>query len=264
MFSRDRKQLIGMVHLGASPGTPAASLDVAEIARRAASEATALAAAGFDALIVENMHDRPYLTGAVGPEVVAAMTRAALAVRAAAPGLPCGVQVLAGANREALAVALAAGLDFVRVEGFVFAHVADEGLIESGAGELLRYRKQIGAEGVQILADIKKKHSSHSLTADTDIAETAKAAEFFLADGLVITGTATGAEASLEELAAVREATALPLCVGSGIDAHNALSYLEYADALIVGSSIKIDGRWQNPVCPDRAAHFVKAARPDA
>jgi len=81
--------------------------------------------------------------------------------------LPLGVQVLAAANREALAVALAVGATFVRVENFVYAHVADEGLMPvADAGPLLRYRRQIGADHVKILADVKKKHSSHALTAE--------------------------------------------------------------------------------------------------
>lgn len=50
------------------------------------------------------------------------------------------------------------GLDFIRAEGFVFSHVADEGIINACAGNLLRYRKQVGAENIQIFADIKKKH----------------------------------------------------------------------------------------------------------
>jgi predicted TIM-barrel enzyme len=81
---------------------------------------------------------------------------------------------------------------FVRVEGFVFAHVADEGIIDGCAGEILRYRRQIGADDVLVLTDVKKKHSSHALTADMDIAETARAAEFFLSDGVIVTGLATG------------------------------------------------------------------------
>ena len=44
-----------------------------------------------------------------------------------------GIQILAAANREAVAVAHAAALDWVRVEGFAFAHVADEGFINSCA-----------------------------------------------------------------------------------------------------------------------------------
>lgn len=100
-----------------------------------------------------------------------------------ASGLPLGVQILAGANLAAMAVAHACGASFVRVEGFVFAHVADEELIESSAGELLRYRRAIGADAVRVFADIKKKHSAHAITADVDLAETARAAEFFQADG---------------------------------------------------------------------------------
>ena len=67
-----------------------------------------------------------------------------------------------------------------------------KGIIESCAGELLRYRRAIGAERVLVFADIKKKHAAHAITADVSIAETAHAAELFLADGLIVTGTATG------------------------------------------------------------------------
>ena len=56
--------------------------------------AAAARAAGFDALLIENMHDAPYVTHH-DPAVVAAMTAAALAVRDATPDLPLGVQVLA-------------------------------------------------------------------------------------------------------------------------------------------------------------------------
>ena len=79
-------------------------------------------------------------------------------------------------------MAHATGLDFVRVEGFAFAHVADEGIIESSAASLLRFRRQIGAERVQVWADVKKKHASHALTADIGIGEAAAAAEFMRAD----------------------------------------------------------------------------------
>ena len=42
--------------------------------------------------------------------------------------------------------------------------------------------------------------SSHALTSDVSIEETARAAEFFLSDGLIITGAATGLEADPNEL----------------------------------------------------------------
>ena len=98
------------------------------------------------------------------------MTAVGLAVRQAST-LPLGVQILAAANREALAVAQACGAAFVRVENFAYAHVADEGLMPTAeAGPLLRYRRQIGADSIQIIADVKKKHSSHAITADVPLA----------------------------------------------------------------------------------------------
>ncbi len=253
-------RLIGMVHLAALPGTPGHGLRQGEMVARACEDALALRAAGFDALLVENMHDRPYVRGGAGPEVVAAMTLACRAV-AECSGLPCGVQVLAGANAAALAIAAAVGLAFVRVEGFVFAHVGDEGLHEACAGELLRYRKLLGAEGVMVYADIKKKHSAHALTADVDLAETARAAEFFLADGVIITGARTGQEPELAAVLPVREATRLPILIGSGVTAGNVRGFLTSADAVICGSDVKELGDWRRGVCPERARALVAAAR---
>lgn len=66
--------------------------------------------------------------------------------------------MLACGNKEALAIANACNLDFVRTEGFVFSHIADEGFTNAMAGELLRYRRNIDAENVLIFTDIKKKH----------------------------------------------------------------------------------------------------------
>ncbi|MEM7311267.1 MAG: BtpA/SgcQ family protein [Planctomycetota bacterium] len=260
LFGRERA-LVGMVHLGALPGTPRSADPVSALVERAVGEARLLADAGFDAVLLENMHDVPYLRRDVGPEIVAAMTAAATAVRAAIE-LPLGIQVLAGANREAVAIAHAAGCSFVRAEGFVFAAVADEGLLESAdAGPLLRYRRAIGAEDVAILADVKKKHSSHALTADVGTAATAGAAEFFGADGVVVTGAATGAETDARELAECRAATSLPLVVGSGTTPDNVAELFRHADAAIVGSWFKRGGRWSEPPDPVRARRLVEAAR---
>src|SRR6186713_109802 len=150
------RALLGVIHLPALPGTPATSLGLETILERAVEEARVYAAAGFHGIMIENIGDRPFLKRAVGPEIVAAMAAIGREVKRAV-SVPLGVQVLAGANREALAVALACGARFARVEGFVFGHVADEGLMESDAGDLLRYRRAIGAEEVKVFADIKKK-----------------------------------------------------------------------------------------------------------
>ncbi len=251
------RALIGMIHLGALPGTPHARLPIDAIVETAVAEARIYAQAGYHGLAIENMHDRPYLKRAVGAEIVAAMTAAAIAVRRAVP-LPLGIQVLAGANREALAVALASGAAFVRVEGFAFAHVADEGTIESDAGELLRHRRTLGAEKIRVFADIKKKHSAHAITADVDLVETARAAEFMLADGVIVTGAATGRAADPAEVAAVSGAVGIPTLVGSGVTPDNVARF-GAADAIVVGSSVKQGGQWSNALDPGRVAALAAA-----
>ncbi len=179
------------------------------------------------------------------------------AVKATTP-LPLGVQVLAGANRASLAVALAAGGSCVRVEGALFAHVADEGWMDADAGELLRYRRQIGAERIAIFVDIKKKHSAHAVTADVDLLATARAAQFFLADGVVVTAGETGEAAAPDEVEATARAIAIPTFVGSGVTPDNVGDYLEAA-GLIVGSCLKEGGRWDAPMARSRLT-AMKAA----
>lgn len=243
-----RKRLIGMIHLAALPGTARGTLSVAEIARRAAAEARMFREAGFDGVLIENMHDTPYLARVVGPEIIAAMTVAAGVVKAEFPGLT-GIQILAGANEQAIAVAHACGLDFVRAEGFVFGHLADEGWLDACAGPLLRYRKTIGAEHVEIWADIKKKHSSHAVTADVSLVETAHAAAFFGANAVIVTGRVTGDAPIPSDFEGLRGA-GLPVVIGSGVTVENLPAFSAVADVFIVGSSLKTGGIWSNELDP--------------
>ncbi|XP_039983809.1 uncharacterized protein F13E9.13, mitochondrial isoform X2 [Xiphias gladius] len=234
-------------------------MTMSHITEEACREASIYRDAGIDALIIENMHDIPY-SFSVGPEVCACMTAVCTAVRSICPLLPLGVQILSSANQQALAVALASGLDFIRAEGFVFSHVADEGFLNACAGDLLRYRKQIGAEHVQIFTDIKKKHSSHALTSDVTIEETARAAEFFLSDGLVITGAATGVTADPRELREVSKSVRIPVLIGSGVTHDNIEHYLD-ANGMIIGSHFKENGHWANAVNPEKVKRFMDKIR---
>lgn len=253
-----RKPVIAMIHVGALPGTPACGLGLRALEKQALREAKLFRAAGVHGLLLENMHDTPYLRGGVGPEIVAAMAVMARAVKQASQ-LPCGIQILAGANREALAVAHAAGLDFIRAEGFAFAHVADEGIIQSSAAELLRFRRAIGAERVLVWADVKKKHSSHAITADVDVGETAHAVEFMRGDAVIVTGTVTGDAPQREDVLTVRRKTRLPVYLGSGVTANNLESFFAAADGFIVGSEFKQGGNWSRAVDARRVEQFMSA-----
>ena len=252
------KPVVAMIHLGALPGTPACRRSLREIETQAIREAKLYREAGVHGLMLENMHDTPYLRGHVGPEIVAAIAIIARAVKDAA-GLPCGLQILAAANTEAIAVAHAAGLDFIRAEGFAFAHVADEGIIQSSAAELLRYRRAIGADHVQVWADVKKKHSSHAITADVAIGETAHAVAFMRGDAVIVTGAVTGDAPQPADVHAVKQATRLPVYLGSGVTAENIGTFLGEADGFIVGSEFKTGGHWSGKVDAKRVGRFMSA-----
>lgn len=259
LFSQS-KPIIGVIHVGALPGTPASTQSVSDLIGDAAREATLYRDGGVDAIMIENMHDVPYLRGSVGPEIVAAMTLIGQAVKTESR-LPVGIQILAGANIEAMAAAQAAGLDFIRAEGYVFAHVADEGWIESSAAKLLRYRKQIGAESVEVWTDVKKKHSAHAITADVSLGEMAETVEFMRGNAVIVTGSTTGEAPKIEDVREAKSHCRLPVVLGSGIDADNLSSFYSTSDGFIIGSYFKIDGHWANSIDPRRIDRFIQTAQ---
>lgn len=248
LFGIERCALVGMVHLQPLPGSPGWDGAMSDVLSRARSDAETLLEGGCDALLVENMGDLPFLRGRVEPETVAA---AAIATREVVKlGAPTGVAMLAGANREALGIAVAAGASFIRVEAYAYAHVADEGWLDACAGELLRVRRALGV-GVKVWADVRKKHAAHSVTADLSLAELARGHAFCGADALVVTGPATGEPTAIEDVEAAREA-GLPVIVGSGVTAATARQFAARSEALVVGSWLKEEGDWRRPVDPAR------------
>ena len=250
------KPVIGVIHVAALPGAPTNTLPVSKIIAQAVREAAIYRDCGVDGIIIENMHDTPYLRGSVGPEIVAAMAVVGHAVKTESRA-PTGIQILAGANIEAMAVAHAADLDFIRAEAYAFAHVADEGVIQSSAAALLRYRKMIGADRVQVWADVKKKHSSHAITADVGLGATAEAVDFMRADAVIVTGAVTGEAPKIADVEEAKAHCRAPVLLGSGVDADNIADFYQAADGFIIGSYFKVDGRWSNPVDGERVRRLM-------
>jgi hypothetical protein len=226
-------------------------------------------AGGMDGVVLENMHDFPCVREAeMGPEVAAYMTRLAVAARARTDELsegarrpPIGIQVLFAANRTALAVAQAAGLDFIRAEAWTHAHISDKGWIDAQGGRVVRYQHAIGASGIRVFVDVKKKHASHALTADLAPGEVAALQELHRADGVIVTGSVTGDAPDASELREIRGQTKLPVLLGSGIDASNLAEFFPLADGFIVGTSLKEGGEWDAPVDKRRVRELAEEAR---
>ena len=258
MLPPNRCALIGMVHLLPLPGSPGWNRDPAAVRQRALSDARALVDNGCDAILLENMGDAPYLNGHIEPAALALAS--VIAADLAQLPVPLGVQLLAAANTHALAAALASGAQFIRVEGFAYGHLADEGWIDACAGPLLRRRAELGAQHIQIWADVQKKHAAHAATADLSLEELAHGYAFCGADALILTGTRTGAPTDPEHLRRAAHA-GLPLIVGSGVTPHDAPTLAPHARGLIVGSYLKHDGDWRNPVDPQRVRALRDALR---
>jgi len=253
------RALIGMVHLCPLPGSPSESHTLDETVRLAVADAKALADAGFDALMIENFGDAPFRATEVDPHTVAAMTAVARCVRRAVE-LPLGINVLRNDARAALAIATCCEAAFVRINVHVGVYATDQGIIEGRADETLRYRRRLNSS-VAILADVHVKHAVPM--SNPSIAEAAEETAYRgKADGLIVSGTATGKPTSLDDLRAVRDAVRdRPIYVGSGASASSIKELFQFADGAIVGTAVKQDGRTTAPVDPARAKAFIQAAR---
>ncbi len=251
--------LVGMVHLLPLPGAPGWRGSMDEVLDRACADATALAGAGFDAVMVENFGDVPFHPGRVPPETVAAMARAVAAVRGAA-SLPVGVNVLRNDAEAALALAAVCDAAFIRVNVHVGAMWTDQGLIQGRAHATLRRRAHL-APGVAIFADVHVKHATPP--SGWGLEDAARDTWWRgLADALVVSGSGTGAATAPADLHRVRQAVPKAVIfVGSGVTAAHAHQLLAEADGAIVGTSVMNDGRPGTGIDPARAAALVAAVR---
>jgi membrane complex biogenesis BtpA family protein len=167
--------------------------------------------------------------------------------------------MLEAANITSLEIAAEADLDYIRGEAFVFAHVGGSGVINGSAGKILRRRKELHAEHIKVFADVKKKHGSHSLTIDLDIKDEVMQAEFFMADGVIVTSQFTGINPDKSDLIKAKSVTKLPVLIGSGMTAANIQEYLPLADGFIVGSCFRKDGKFLELLEPERLNKFMRA-----
>jgi membrane complex biogenesis BtpA family protein len=265
MLSRDgfadrfgRRAVIGMVHVAALPGAPLFGGSMEAIVDAALRDAEALRDGGCDAIAFENFGDRPFFRERVAAETVAALTRVICSVTAHVR-LPFGVNVLRNDADAALAIAAATGAAFIRINVHTGTMVTDQGIIEGRAAETLRKRAAI-APAALIFADHMVKHAM-PLTAIDEQQAAKDLRHRGFADSVIVSGAGTGAEVDRARLSAVREALPdAPILLGSGLTAANAQTFAD-ADAAIVGTSVKIDGRTEAPVDRDRVARVVAAFR---
>jgi len=251
------KFLAAMIAVLPLPGSPLYDGDDQKVIDQALSDLEAYKKEGIDSIFLENDHDLPYIQPPLDEKGVALMTKIAREARKRFDG-PIGIQMLEAANITSLEIAAEADLDYIRAEAFVFAHVGGSGIINGSAGKILRRRRELKAEHIQVFADVKKKHGSHSLTMDLDIKDEIIQAKFFLADGVIVTGQFTGVNPDQDDLVKAKSVTKLRVLIGSGMTAENITDYLPLADGFIVGSDFRKDGKFLEKLEPERLSKFMK------
>ena len=254
LFLRQKKILIGVVHLRPLPGAPHWAGKLEDLIRLAVNDARAYEHGGAHALFIENFGDAPFTKGRVAPETIAAMAVAGRAVREAV-GLPIGFNVLRNDACTALALCAACGGSFIRVNVHSGAMLTDQGIIEGDAHSTLRYQRQI-CPTAQIFADVHVKHAVP--LGDWSLEEAARdTVERGLADALIVSGSGTGMAADVTDVQRVRAACSkAKILLGSGVTRENIRDFTD-ADGFIVGTALKANGKLSNPVDPKRVRQLV-------
>jgi uncharacterized protein len=252
------KPVIAMVHFPALPGRPqhdraAGRARLVDVVGR---DLAALQEAGVDGLLFCNEADLPYQL-AVGPEIPAAMAAVIGELRSSVR-LPFGVNILWDA-RASLALARATGAAFIR-EVLTGVYESDLGMIAPAIGDLAAYRDAIGAGDVALFDNIAPEFAS--AIGSRGIADRARGAAFLGADAILISGPAAGVPFAMSDLAAAKEAVPdTTVVANTGVRAESIADIFAVADAVIVGTSLKVDGITWNAVDPARAQRLMDAAR---
>lgn len=256
----EAKPAIGVVHLRPLPGSPRNQETLDEIAEAALRDAEAIVEGGMDGLLIENFGDTPFFRGQVPPVTVACMTEIAGQIRRRF-SVPLGINILRNDGCSALAVAVAVEAQFIRVNILSGARVTDQGVIEGIASQLLRDRRLLAADDVQIWADVAVKHSG-PLAPRSLQDEVTDTIERSHADAIIVTGAATGRPASLAEMSVAKQvAEQTPVLLGSGVSAENLSEWMSLADGFIVGTALKEGGRTDRPVSLEAVKNFVSVLR---
>jgi len=256
---KTRSPIIGVVHLLPLPTSPRWGGSLKAVIDRAEQEAAALASGGVDGMIVENFFDAPFTKNQVDPVVVSAMTIVVQRIQNLVT-LPVGLNVLRNDGKSAMAIASCVQAQFIRVNVLTGVMATDQGLIEGEAYQLLRYRRELGSD-VKILADVLVKHARPLSSPNLTVA-VKDTIERGLADGVILSGWATGSPPNIEDLElACGAANGTPVFIGSGANWENIDTLMQAADGVIVSSSLKRHGRIEQPIDPIRVSQFVEAAR---
>lgn len=258
-MKKGEKISIGMVHTLPLPGSFHGGYTLEEVIERAVSDARTLEQAGFDAVIVENVSDGPFLSTGADTRQLVSLAITTWKVREAVK-IAVGIDVCGRQSAGIEIASILKGVDFIRYSSMVDVRIGAEGISQPNGNDVVWLRKLIGAEHVKILADIQVKHT-FAFKEEIEIEDSALWAVSKGCDGLIVTGLSTGLETSAETMRRVKKVCSVPVVAGSGVSVKNVKEQYEVCDGAIIGSSLKKEGNLLHPIDPELAAGFIKKAK---
>jgi len=222
------------------------------IRKEVLAEVEMVARIGFDGVILQNMHDVP-IGQTARPETIGYMTRLACDIRQHFPQLILGILVNWD-GLASLAVAEAAGADFVRVEHlYTGVSVSSVGFMQGQCGPICEMRKRLSSP-IPVYADVQEVNSTY-VSPKPKAAAAVEVVRSAFADGVFVSGA--GTEESLSYVRQIKQRMpGVPVFLGGGATGENVRELLRYYDGVSVATWIK-NGNMRNPIDPQRAQLFL-------
>ena len=253
------KAIIAMCHMQAMPGDPGydGQKGMDWVIKNMYDDLIALQNGGVDSVMFSNEFSLPYMTK-VDTITVASMATAIGELKRYIK-IPFGVNVLWDGEKT-LDLAKACGADFVR-EIYSGVYASDFGMWNTDFGRVARHRKSIDAGNVKLIFNILPEAAKY--LADRDIVEIAKSTVFNCkADSLCVSGLTAGSETNSQILKRVKDAVPdTVVLANTGCRPDTIEAQLSVADGAVVGTTFKVDGKFENGVDEKRVREFMSIVK---
>lgn len=250
---KNKKTLIGMIHLPALPGYPEHP-GMHAVAKKALVDLETLQQAGFHAALVENDNDRPPHFG--WNQTISHTFLQIMKVLKKKSRIPIGMEIIYDMPGT-VTVAAKAKADFVRLDVFVDNVQTRYGpSIQAQAEKIVKMRDSL-APNLLLLTDIHVKHVT--MLDKKTLQQSAKEAIAAGSDALIITGTWTGVEPNVDDCRAAKKvAKNIPVLIGSGLNKNNINKLFSIVGGGIVGTSIKTEDYINKKKAKELVSHVEK------
>lgn len=249
------KPVIALLHLNAFPGDPLyqSGDSMKKVVEDARKDLHALQDGGVDGVLFSNEFSLPYQAHVdyIAPAAMARVIGELMSEIKVPYGIDCESDTMA-------AIDLAAAVDANFVRGlFTGGYVGDGGLTIPDVAAVLRRKKALGLDHCRLLYFLN--NESDEYLAPRDVLSIAKSVLFAAKpDAYCLMGFHAGKEPDSNITQKIREAVPeVPVFSGTGCNAKNIIEKLSVSDGVCVGTTFKVDGKFENHIDPARVKEFM-------